>query len=272
MARAVEEQETKVAARDDAVAIVAGNRLLPLVDGPARLEALVSLIESARRSLRLLYYTYADDAAGARVRDALVAALHRGVSIAMILDDFGSSDAGDAFLAPLREAGADLCRFMPRLGRRYLLRNHQKLALADEARAIIGGFNISDDYFGADAQAWRDLGLFVEGPAAARLAGYFDALAAWTRTPRAPIRLLRRALYRWSEPRGRVRWLLGGPARRLSPWVRTIKRDMRSARPFRIRWVGPVAAHVPFVTHGRSCPMVETKISKGVSMHSPENF
>lgn len=213
-----------------AQSVVAGNRLVPLFDGPARLEALVALIEGAERSLRLLYYIYAADAAGTRVRDALVAALGRGVSITIILDGFGSSETSDAFLAPLRDAGADLCRFLPSLGRRYLLRNHQKLALADEARAIVGGFNVSDAYFGSDEAAWRDLGLFVEGPAAARLAGYFDALAAWTRIPRAPIRLLRRALYRWSEPKGLVRWLLGGPARRLSPWVRTIKRDLRSAR------------------------------------------
>ena len=44
------------------------------------------------------------------------------------------------------------------------------------------------------------------------------------------MRDLRRALYRWSEPRGQVRWLLGGPTRRLSPWARTVRKDMRRAR------------------------------------------
>jgi cardiolipin synthase len=44
------------------------------------------------------------------------------------------------------------------------------------------------------------------------------------------MRDLRRALRRWSEPNGAVRWLLGGPARRLSPWARTLRTDMRAAR------------------------------------------
>lgn len=212
---------------------VDGNRLTLLTDGPARLEALLALIGSAQTSLRLLYYTYSGDEAGLKVRDALIAALARGVRVSMIIDGFGSSDASDAFLAPLRAAGADLCRFIPSLGRRYLLRNHQKLALADEKSVIIGGFNVSCDYFGTTAdQAWRDLGIALEGPAAARLVGYFDGLMRWARIPRASIRSLRRGLMRWSSPPGPVRWLFGGPTRRLSPWARMVKRDMRGARRF----------------------------------------
>jgi cardiolipin synthase len=42
---------------------------------------------------------------------------------------------------------------VPRWGRRYLLRNHQKLALADEMRVIIGGFNVEDSYFGTTERA-----------------------------------------------------------------------------------------------------------------------
>ena len=52
------------------------------------------------------------------------------------------------FFQPLVDAKARFCRFVPRWGRRYLLRNHQKLALADGRKAIVGGFNISNDYFG----------------------------------------------------------------------------------------------------------------------------
>src|SRR5699024_1247169 len=123
------------------------------------------------------------------------------------------------FFDPLHTAGVDVCRFVPRWGRRYLLRNHQKLALADEERVLIGGFNIEASYFGtAEQDAWRDLGLLVEGPAAARLVGYFDALSRWTKQPRASMRTLARTLNAWSEPEGATRWLLGGPMRRLSPW------------------------------------------------------
>lgn len=207
---------------------VEGSRLTLLPDGPERLAMLLWLIRSATRTLRVLYYIYVDDDAGSAVRQALIDAAHRGVKVQLIVDGMGSEPAASHdFFDPLRAAGVGVCRFVPRLGRRYLMRNHQKLALADEARVIIGGFNIEDDYFETAAQAgWRDLGLLVEGPAAARLAGYFDALAEWTQRPRASMRSLARTLRRWSEPLGTTRWLLGGPMQRLSPWARVVKRDM----------------------------------------------
>jgi cardiolipin synthase len=215
--------------RDGASFTVEGNRLTPLIAGSVRLEALLALIDGAQRSLRLLYYIYCDDAAGRQVRAALDRALARGVAVRLIVDGFGSA-LPTHFFDELTRDGADVCRFLPRFGRRYLLRNHQKLALADEARVIIGGFNIQDDYF-EDGIGWRDLGLLVEGPAAERLAGYFDALAGWTHQPKARLRDLRAALGRWSEHDHRdVRWLLGGPTRRLSPWARTVKHEIQRAR------------------------------------------
>jgi cardiolipin synthase A/B len=211
---------------------VDGNRLTLLAEGPERMQALLELIGSARRTLRVLYYIYVDDAAGQAVRTALIEAARRGVKVHLIVDGLGSEHAeSHHFFDPLREAGVDTCRFVPRWGRRYLLRNHQKLALADESRVMIGGFNIESSYFGTvEQEAWRDLGLLVEGPAVARLVGYFDALSRWTKQPRASIRALSRTLRTWSEPEGATRWLLGGPMRRLSPWARVVKRDMQRAR------------------------------------------
>lgn len=211
---------------------VDGNRLTMLTEGPERMAQLLALIDGAERSLRVLYYIYVDDAAGAAVRSALIAAAQRGVAVQLIVDGLGSETAaGRGFFDPLEAAGVRLCRFVPRWGRRYLLRNHQKLALADESRVIIGGFNIEDSYFGtAEQAAWRDLGLLVEGPAAARLVGYFDALYHWSARAKPPIRALTRTLKSWSEPVGAMRWLFGGPTRRLSPWARTVKRDMDRAR------------------------------------------
>jgi cardiolipin synthase len=214
---------------------VAGNRLTLLTRGPERLDALVDLIEGAQRTLRILYYIYADDHSGKRVNEALIAAAGRGVDVSLIVDGFGSDDAADRrFFDPLEAAGISVCRFVPRLGRRYLLRNHQKLALADaedgSPRIIVGGFNIEDDYFGTVGdQAWRDLGLLVEGPAAGRIAGYFDALHDWVQQPKGKLRHLNRALSQWSERDGEVRWLIGGPTRRLSPWARAVRTDMRRA-------------------------------------------
>lgn len=213
---------------------VDGNRLTLLPDGPERLRALLELIGSAKRSLRLLFYIYADDASGAQVNAALADAARRGVRVSLVVDGFGSDDASDGFFTPLGEAGVDWCRFQPRFGRRYLLRNHQKLALADaeeNPRVIVGGFNVEDDYFGtAEDGAWRDLGLLVEGPAAGRMASYFDTLRRAIGDPRLRVRPLNKALADFSETAGPLRWLIGGPTRRLSPWARTVRADMRRGR------------------------------------------
>lgn len=215
---------------------VDGNRLTLLVTGRRRLDAILALIDGAERSLRLLYYMYADDDTGRQVNAALIRAAGRGVTVALIVDGFGAGlVAQRSFFAPLEEAGVAVCWFSPRWGRQYLLRNHQKLALADgetqRARIIIGGFNIEDDYLGVAPepwQVWRDLGLLVEGPAAGRMAGYFDALHRWTADGKATLRGLNRALRHWSESDGPVRWLIGGPTRRLSPWARALRADMRA--------------------------------------------
>jgi cardiolipin synthase len=207
---------------------VAGNRLTLLPDGPERLEALIALIDGAAESLRVLYYIWEDDEAGRRVRDAMVAAARRGVQVWLLVDGFGAV-AGE-FFQPLVEAEARFCRFVPRWGRRYLLRNHQKLALADGSKAIVGGFNISNDYFGTiEAGAWRDLGLRIEGASVHCLVGYFEAVFAWAEQPDASIRRLRRALFNSSVADGRLHWLFGGPTRRLSPWARSVKQDMMNA-------------------------------------------
>jgi cardiolipin synthase A/B len=211
------------------VAQIAGNDLTLLVEGPERLDALIALIDGARESLRVLYYTFLDDVAGRRVRDALLSAIRRGVKVSLLVDGFGSTGTA-GFFQPLADAGAGFCRFSPKYGRRYLLRNHQKLALADGLRVIIGGFNISDDYFGsAESGAWRDVGLLVEGESVACLAHYYDDLFRWTQRPNARIRELRRMLQQRSVTRGRLHWLFGGPTRRLSPWARAVRRDMIGA-------------------------------------------
>lgn len=216
---------------------VDGNRMQLLDTGPRRLEALIALIDGAQTSLRILFYIYTDDVAGRRVRDAMVAARKRGVSVSVIVDGFGSEVAGDeTFFLPLTDIGGEICRFLPRWGRSYLLRNHQKLALADAesgngARVITGGFNVEDDYFGTPAeQAWRDLGIQIDGPAAGRIATYFDSLSDWAKQEKARIRDLRALLKRGSETKGTVRWLLGGPTRRLSPWAQIMRADMRAAK------------------------------------------
>ncbi len=210
--------------------IVEGNCLTFLPDGPERLETLLALIDGASHSLRLLYYMVMPDASAARVRSALLKAVQRGVAVSLLIDGFGSSAIPDDYFSELSEQGVRFCRFIPSYGRRYLLRNHQKLALADadsDPKILVGGFNIADDYFGTVANgAWRDIGLLVEGPAAARLAAYYDDLILWAMSKNSKMRELRRMIFNYSESRGKLQWQLGGPTAKLSPWGVSTCRDL----------------------------------------------
>ena len=216
---------------EDCTVNVEGNRLTLLPDGPQRLAVLLALIEGAERTLRLLYYIYTADASGEKIRDALMRAVKRGVEVSLLIDGFGSSKTPETYFKELHEAGARFCRFNPAYGRRYLLRNHQKLALADERLAVIGGFNIEDDYFGKPEDgAWRDIGLVVEGDAAARLAPYYDALMGWALHKGSRMKTLRAIVRHFSESEGKLRWLYGGPMQRRSPWALATSQDLSVAK------------------------------------------
>jgi cardiolipin synthase len=193
---------------------------------------MIETIRAARESLRLFYYIFADDAVGQRVAEELIAARQRGVAVQLLVDGFGSEALPEGRIAALKAEGISFDRFIPRWGRRYLLRNHQKMLIADGAVALVGGSNIAQSYFedAPPGQGWHDLMLRVEGPAATRLAAYFDGLTAWIAGDKPRIKGLVSLLARHSERTGAVRWEMGGPFRRLSPLTRSLKRAVDRAQ------------------------------------------
>jgi len=213
-----------------AQAVVGGNRLRVIESGEARLQALLDLIAGARATVRLLFYMFNEDWAGRRVRDALVEAARRGVQVKLLVDGFGSS-APAKFFDALGEAGGEYCVFNPSLGRRYLMRNHQKLVIADDRVAIIGGANIDDTYLvDKGPRHWRDLWLLIEGPAVPCASGYFEAVFRWTNRKNPRLRSLRRLVGEHSQWRGPVQWKFSGPLSMRNSWWRSIGRDLRRGR------------------------------------------
>jgi cardiolipin synthase A/B len=210
---------------------VHGHALIVTVSGPARLGALLTLIEGADTSLRIFYYIFANDAVGLRVREALIDACNRGVKVQLLVDGFGTGDPDLHFYQPLIEAGAAFASFHPRWGRSYLLRNHQKMAIADKRTVLLGGANVALSYFetASTGAGWHDLCLLVEGPNVAQLARYFDLLSRWIRSDKPKIRTLTAILARKSDATGPLRWLFGGPFRRLSPLTYAVKADVQKA-------------------------------------------
>lgn len=210
---------------------LADNRLAVFGEGPALRAALVELIDGARESLKLYYYIFAQDGSGRIVLARLIRALRRGVAVTLMVDAFGCADVPAAFFDRFRRAGGRFAFFGARWSTRYLIRNHQKMAIADDARALVGGFNVSDAYFGLpEDNCWHDLGLLVEGSEAAELARWHGALWQWVSDERRGFRSLRALVKGWRDERGPFRWLVGGPSNRLSPWARCVRADMGQAR------------------------------------------
>lgn len=221
------EQFARTDHRTPIQAEIAGNRIALIESGEARLDTILALIAGARRSIKMLMYMFNPDPAGEQVRDALVAAAQRGVDVRLLIDGFGSSVSPE-FFRPLDHAGGAHCLFHPSYGRRYLLRNHQKLVVIDNSVVVIGGANIDQTYLtdrGPDR--WRDLWLQLEGPEAAVPGRYFDTLFHWSTRSSHSLRYLRRQLAEYSEWRGPLQWKFSGPLSRRNSWWRTIGQDIR---------------------------------------------
>ena len=211
---------------------VDGHALRIAVSGGERLALLMNLIAGARTSLRIFFYIFGDDAVAAQIRAALIDARMRGVKVWLLVDGFGCAEWPQDVFKPLMEAGVVFARFNPSWGRGYLLRNHQKIVIADETRAIIGGSNVLAHYYTDDpgGASWHDLSVQIEGPGVERLSIYFDGLRRWMLLPRPSLRSLLHLFSRRSDKSGTLRWLLNGPFSRLSPLTRSLRQDIASAK------------------------------------------
>jgi cardiolipin synthase len=216
--------------REPIRAEIAGNRLELIESGVDRFTMLLELIAGAERSIRMLMYMFNPDEDGDAVRNALTQAAQRGVAVKLLIDGFGSA-ATPSFFTDLGEAGGEHCVFNPTLGRRYLLRNHQKLIVIDDKTVLIGGANIDATYLeDRGAKHWRDLWLRLDGPEAALPGRYFDTLFRWSKRPKPTLRSLRRLVGEYAEWRGPLQWKFSGPLSVRNSWWRSIGRDMKNAR------------------------------------------
>lgn len=206
--------------------IAQGQSLTFYPGGQDRLERLIALIDGAQSSIGIAFYIFAPDQSGVRVRQALIEAAQRGVKVNVIVDSFGSS-VDDAFFAGLKQAGGSFRLFQPRWTVRFLIRNHQKIVVVDDKIAMLGGFNVEDDYFAPlDRGGWSDLGFTIEGSLVDRIALWFSELSEWANDPRAQFRDIRRRVRDWDNGLGSVQLLIGGPLRGLSSWSRCVSRDL----------------------------------------------
>ncbi|MGB3165210.1 MAG: phosphatidylserine/phosphatidylglycerophosphate/cardiolipin synthase family protein [Alteraurantiacibacter sp.] len=194
--------------------------------GKDRRRALMEMIESAQVSLKVAFYIFAKTGVGQDVRDALCAAAKRGVDTTLIVDGFGA-EVDRAFFEEMTAAGGCFCVFLAKWSRRALIRNHQKMVIVDDRVAMMGGFNVEDDYFAPPADnGWNDLGFRLEGEVVGKISAWFAELKEWAGDEHAQFRDIRRRVREWDGGEGSVGLLIGGPTKGLSSWAQCIRRDL----------------------------------------------
>jgi putative cardiolipin synthase len=149
------------------------------------------MIDAAQRTLDLQYYIFRGDETGRMLTDHLQQATDRGVRIRVLIDDADTVAGDEQILRLLNYPSVEVRIFNPakyrghaRLVRRleFVLnarrldyRMHNKLFVADNAAALIGGRNIGNQYFQIDPESqFADDDVFAVGPIVPELSKTFD--------------------------------------------------------------------------------------------------
>jgi putative cardiolipin synthase len=188
-----------------AAASESGYRMLSA--GKDGLLARLELIDGAQQSLDLQYYIFRADRSGTAIAGALLRAADRGVRVRVLIDDGESVPGDERILALAAHPHIELRMFNPwRIRephrifrniefvlhkRRLDYRMHNKLFVADNVVALIGGRNVGDQYFQIDPQSqFGDDDLVVAGPMVQRLASVYDEF--WNSDLAIPVRAIDR--------------------------------------------------------------------------------
>ena len=175
---------------------------LPIHGSVEALEWRIALTESAQNSIDAQYFMWHMDEVGKLLLERLLQAADRGVKVRLLLDDLMGGLDREWILAnthrnlevrlfnPFRTRannwlarGPEWLMGISRLNHRM----HNKLFMVDRELAIVGGRNISNEYFGLGSQLdYRDFDLLASGPIARQLDESFETFwnSAWTHSPK----------------------------------------------------------------------------------------
>ena len=193
-------------------ALVVGNKVTLLQDGPATYTAMFAAIRAAKDHINVESYIIEDGDVGQQFADLLLERQAQGVQVNVIYDSVGAFGTAKAYFERLTQAGVQVVEFNPvnplasKGGWSPNHRDHRKLLVVDGAVAFLGGINISSVYSSGSggrraakaadpAAGWRDTDIQVEGPVVAEFEKLFGQtwdkqkgkpLAPQAATPAAP--------------------------------------------------------------------------------------
>jgi putative cardiolipin synthase len=149
--------------------------------------ARVLLAQAAERSLDVQYNIWHGDETGTMLFEALWRAAERGVRVRLLLDDVNTSGLDETLAVLEAHPNIELRLYNPVVYREWRAVNfltdftrvnhrmHNKSFTADSVAAIVGGRNVGNEYFGAEADVtFADLDVLAIGPAAQSVSAEFD--------------------------------------------------------------------------------------------------
>jgi phosphatidylserine/phosphatidylglycerophosphate/cardiolipin synthase-like enzyme len=185
--------------------LIAGNRVEIELDNPTARRWLLEGIAAATNRVHFQVYMAADDDVGSLVSEALAAAGARGVAVRVVVDSLHGLDGSFGLTNPVLERLRSSPGVELRVSRpitrppsveELKRRDHRKLVVFDGRLALLGGRNLSHEYYTGFSEIqltrrstwravpWLDAGARVEGPAVAELERSF--LEAWTEAGGGP--------------------------------------------------------------------------------------
>ena len=165
----------------------------------------VQMADSAQRTLDVQYFIFKDDDSGQLLMSALLRAAARGVRVRILVDDTEARGQDDRVGVLAGHLNIDVRLYNPFFYRgpvalvryaefaltasRLNYRMHNKLFIADNEIAVVGGRNIGDEYFDSgDELQFGDYDVFAMGPVTRQLSKSFDEY--WNNTLAVPVRAL----------------------------------------------------------------------------------
>lgn len=152
-----------------------------LENGEAFFPAVLDAIAQARREVMIETFIWNGDETGCALREALVAASRRGVSVDVCADAYGSPQITDDFLRDVCAAGVRVHVFDPQpalFGFRTNIfrRLHRKIVVIDGEIAFVGGINFEDKQnIESSDRGKRDYAVRLTGPVVAEIREYCAA-------------------------------------------------------------------------------------------------
>lgn len=145
------------------------------------------LINKAEKSLDLQYYIWDNDKIGALALHAIIRAADRGVKVRLLVDDNNAKKMEGIYLALDQHVNIDIKLYNPYRFRHYRAmdmildlkrinrRMHNKSFIADNQISLIGGRNMSNQYYNvSDNYQFSDLDVMLVGSASDEIIHSFD--------------------------------------------------------------------------------------------------